>query len=83
MYSWTKTSANTIDYYPNSSVLVISNICDKITGQILQYNNVKAGWNNLSDYSSIIGVISGAVDDKSQYINQGYKARQEADVALK
>lgn len=83
MYSWTKNSADTIDFYPNSSVLVISNSCDKITGQILQYNNVKAGWNNLSDYSSIIGVISGAVDDKSQYINQGYKVRQEADVALK
>ena len=91
MYSWTKNngtnksinSDDVIDYYPSSSILVISNSCDKITGQIIKYNNVKTGGNNLSNYSSIIGVIGGSIDEKSQFINQGYKERQEADVALR
>ena len=90
MSSWTKSNgANTtdasddsMDLYPVSSVLVITQYYDRLGGN-LQSSDVNTNWADTSNYATTISTIGGSIDDKSQYINQGLKLRQEADISLK
>lgn len=90
MSSWTKSNgSNTLnaaddkmDYYPSSNVLILTQNYDKLT-HTLQSTDVKTNTVNTKSYATTTSTIGGAIEDKSQYINQGYKLRQEVDLSLK
>jgi len=81
MSSWTQINGS-MDLYPFEKILVITQHYGKLGGS-LENSDVNAGSGNTSTYSGISAIISGSIDDKSQYINQGYKQRQEVDMSLK
>ena len=81
MYSWTKNAQDKKDAYPSSNIIVINNGYDR-------YNNltritVQGSSGNPDSWNGVNRIISVARDDKCQYINQGYKLRQEADMSIK
>lgn len=81
IYSWTKNNGtnlnnntdDSLNYYPLSNILVLTNNGANV--------DVDTTTGNVSTLNGINTAIK--IDEKSQYINQGYKERQEADVALR